>query len=316
MNTKRKHFGSTNSGAVGAEAALVIPIFAFALLFFVDMARYAYLTTVVNYAAYSGADLASKLDVAVPSDVNSCLGTNVVQCVAYRRRVIAVSAKVDQILSTLIQSDSPTSKVHFTQFRMYEDGEYTNPTRDLTLAAMPDSRAGFLRPGEVIRRVVPGNASYFDHPTRPAKSRGGAGWPNSMANESWERILVDNPIVVRVEATLQPYTPGFSPWRVVGTQLGYRRTPQVGVETAPLNSNPLTPVPASTNTPVPPTPVPTITPGGPTVTPLPTPTPTPIPTATPYLPCAGLACGPCDCIYNACVARGCIPANQCSCGGG
>ena len=255
-------------------------IFILFVLVLIDIGRYFFGYLVLNYAAYSAADLASKLEVEIDTTKSICNnwpnsgGDS--PCVKYIRQLDRIATHGLR-LANLVASNSPAgSKSSLLEFTHYYD-----PPQDAVGMKDFKSHIAFLRPGEKVRDS---NGQIYQHPSRAFD----VGWPSG--GETWPNVLSQHPVVAMLVVEFKPVTPLFKPLALQVVQLAYRRTKQFGVQPpefdtavpAPSATAINTLPPTVTNTPGPPTstPKPTNTPGPTNTVPTPTITNTSVPTST------------------------------------
>lgn len=309
LNAKRSCRRSI--GATLIEAAFVLPLFLLAILLFVDFARYFLVYVILSRAATEGADRASKVAVEIDTTFEECNRTDD-GGIASRACADYIARVRDEIiegstmrLARLVASEDQNRGVRLRQFSLYSEPSYgtaNDPRAENGLRAIMENQgnemlpyAAFLRPGERVKRVA--DNSYYEHPTRSSTQ----GWPQTA--ESWASVLDQNPLVIRIEATVIPFTPILPPLEVRATALGFRTVQSFGTSAAGPGERVRWATPTPTETPTPTatqaqtsTATPTITPTatvtptatltstptfGPSATPTETPTVTPLPSITP-----------------------------------
>lgn len=268
-----------STGASYVEAAIAVPLFLLFVFALIDFARYFLVSGMLNWAAQSGADWASKVEVEVittqmadgedPCDSRGCPGPSGTRdnCVFYENLFGLITQRVLQDVATFTAPSSADSYSSLVQWEHYHPQDYVCNPEEGTYGSGLDSAAGwrtldvaFLRPGERVREVGANSERIVEHPMRPCSSTPGAvcqtgdntGWPRP--GESWGQILEANPVVVLLEVRFRPITPLMPELRIQSMQFGFRTTRQFGV------GNPSAPLPTATNAPTnTPTPVPTST---------------------------------------------------------
>lgn len=280
-----------SSGAALIEAAIVLPLLLFTILVVLDIARYFFISMMLDFAAYEAVDHASKLPVEVSIAAPDCSGPvppySQNPCGQYLQRIEAdvLGGIAVRLASLATRPSSSPSGAGLLPFEHYSSSDYPNlysrnpaPGSQSAFTAY----AAFLRPGERVRYAGPSGVRYYEHPLRPFS----VGWPKG--GETWDSLLRMYPLVVHLEANFKFFTPFFSDTVIKATQTGFRRTPNPGILGAVLPPTPtatVTPSPTPTRTPVPPaTATPSATPTNtarPTSTPTATRTPTATLTATP-----------------------------------
>lgn len=212
-------------GATLVEAAIGISLFLTLSLFIIDGARYLYISMALSRAAFTGADLASKLDMAIYTDQSSCPRATAAEqpCIRFRADIQRIADTVRRI-ALVVASPNPRAPNSLVSFATYRTSNYTNPAKADALTQLIDVVA-VLRPGELALKLD--GSGYVMHPTRPGKMQNGnpsQSWPDFSKSESWESVLALHPIVIYIEALMQPVTPFLSPVRIQVTQAAFRRT--------------------------------------------------------------------------------------------
>ena len=309
----------SEGGATLVEATLALPIFIISVLFLIDLLRYFIVYVLLQYAAYSGADLATKLETELDTYSSSCpnppcnCDVRPPDCDRYEQIVQRVTDQTIAIARLMARPSSEVgASVHLLQFDHFISGDFTwedaSGSQFAGSGLSPFSAdAAVLRPGERVQAQPSGE--FFENTIRPWSRSNGCSncsnpptcpackWPST--GETWGGLLQDAPIEVRVHAVMRPLTPFIPEMTIVGRSFGYRAARRgAGDVNIPPTATPtktLTPTvtgtPTQTNTPsvtptVTDTPTTTQTPtqtATPTVTNTPTPTatgPTPTPTAT------------------------------------
>jgi len=264
---------SKDAGAAIVEAAIVLPLLLLCVLVVLDIARYFFISIMLNYAAFEAVDHASKLPVEVSILASDCSSPPAPfsenPCRRYLERIESdVLSKIAVRIAALAARPASSSGAGLIPFEHYSGGDYSNlydRNPDPSSQSSFMSYAAFLRPGEQVRYADGGG--YYEHPLRSFSE----GWPRP--GETWDTVLRMYPLVVHLEARFHFFTPFFTDTVIKATQTGFRRTPNPGILGAVV---PPTPTPTRT-------PTPTVTPTAtraPTSTPTRTPTRTPRPTAT------------------------------------
>lgn len=277
------------------EAAITIGLFFLFVLLFIDVCRIFFLYVGLELSAYRAVDYASKLEVEIPIGDDKCSATPVANdpCVAYRDRVNEILRRATGFAASFAKpSNSESGAATLVRFEHYGakyDASHCGPLSHFNGGTSIVADAAFLRPGEQVRIV---SGPLAGDPANEDLSYPGmafCGWPRE--GESWNSVLQERPLMVRLEATYHSLTPLIPLLRIGAQQFAYRQTRRI-VSSSPI----IPPRPGSTVTPAPsPTPdvcgedssdcdapqdTPTITP---TIsrTPTPLPTETPTPTVTP-----------------------------------
>ena len=290
---------SGDSGASLIEAAFALPIFIIFVLLIIDVARYFFVSMVLNYAASQGVDVASKLRIEIPTHNSHCriISGDASSIQRYRdcQRFLGMFDQVVNHTLSLADVAVGSNRVTLLEVEHYKDADYDSNLEPWTGISDERRFAGFLRPGEAVRIIAEDGVTElgkFSHPIRrdanfdPSLPSRSVGWPDPAKGEQWENILQNAPIAVHLEAHFYPITPIFSslasPIRISVTQFAFRKGNDIGVSD-PGDSSSFTPPPTQTSTPsLPPHLVPTFTPSRiPTPTYTPTRTNTPTETATP-----------------------------------
>lgn len=282
------------------EAAVSLPIFLLLLLLFVDACRYILLLVFVNLSAHQAADIASKEQIELSLGPTECALPPPNNCDRFADSLSRIAGPDSQPRRTvaLVASDpGDQSLAELIEWTMYDPNEFTalGYTHGLSAPSFPvQSPIGLIRPGEFLDRVEfrPGEyAGRIEHPSRPARTdpdplvtEPGRGWPNP--GETWESLMISNPIGVKVEVAFRSLVPLPFSLRIEGAAFAFRKSGQAGVGRPPLAAT-RTPTATSTATwtataTATPTDVPPTVTGTPTETGTPTITPTftSTPTAT------------------------------------
>ncbi|MBN8548386.1 MAG: pilus assembly protein [Deltaproteobacteria bacterium] len=228
------------TGASMLEATIAIPVFLLLFFIIIDLARYFFVYLVFTYAAHHAADLGAKLEVEQGITESDCILDDH-RCNFYVRRVERILNDAVGI-ARLVASDSATpSGVRLTNFRHYDTSIYSSSpnnsglpgcvTRGVCSASSITSDAAFFRPGERVLRLS-GVVGPVDHPTRGFGTGPAQGWPNAV--ETWPTLLDQQPIMVLLEASFRPVTPGFGPIPVRASAFAFRRSRQYGIASPPI----------------------------------------------------------------------------------
>lgn len=245
-----------SSGAALVETALTLIIFLVLTLALFDIARYFMIDAVLRYAAYVGADLATKSD---EMDADTAETGNIPD---YVDRVDEILDRVIEISNIVTCAPAAQCRARRLEFEHYYDASDSFQSQITDLGNGTTIReAALYRPGEKVRLVLSG--AEFDHPTRPYGVTGtqGSGWPSSP--EDWNTIYrAGNPIAVRIAVEFRPITPLVE--AMLGTiindvvQFGIRKVnlggvpiPQLPPTESPMPSATRTATPTETNAPVP-----------------------------------------------------------------
>lgn len=267
-------------GASVVETALTIPIFLIAILTLIDLCRFFFAYCFLHFAAYSAVDLGTKLEIE--TDISQCppSGNSAGQflCREYIDRIDSIVNKA--LEKALLVAGPPGSgnSIELIPFNHYYYGTVaTELAKQVPSSQLPLVRAvAVIRPGERVERM--NDHTQIEHRTRSSVT----GPPK--VGESWNAVLRQEPIEVRIEAFFRPIFPLLPVFRLTASQQGYRFSTIQGTGGVP---NPPTPVPP-TNTPPPaPTRTRTPTPIGGVVGATPTITPTPLRSCS--------TCSPSDC---------------------
>lgn len=306
------------SGATLVEATLALPIFIVAVLFLIDLLRYFIVYVMLQYAAYSGADLATKLESELDTFKNSCpnppcnCDVNPNDCTRYYSIAQRVTDQTISVARLVAHASSDVgSSVRLVQFRHFNTGEFTWEDSGGTqfngngLEPPLDTDAAVLRPGERVQAQPTGE--FYENTIRPWSRAAGCSdcshppscpackWPTR--GETWATVLQEVPIEVRVHAIMRPITPFIPEMKIMGRSFGYRAARRGAGDVNIPPTSTYTPLPTATDTLTPsPTntqPTPTATQPSPTATITNTPTNTiPSPTRTSTFTPSPTATGP------------------------
>ena len=285
-------------GATMVEATLALPIFIISVLFLIDLLRYFIVYVLLQYAAYSGADLATKLETELDTYSTSCpnppcnCDSNPADCTRYEQIAQRVTSQTEAIARLMAHASNETgASVRLVQFDHFISGDFTwedgGGGQYAGSGLSPFSAdSAVLRPGERVQAQPSGE--FFENTIRPWNRGSGCSdcnsppacpackWP--ARGETWGSVLQNVPIEVRVHAIMRPITPFIPEMTIVGRSFGYRAARRGAGDVNIPSTSTYTPTPTSTTTL---TPLPTNTPATPTSTvPSPTPTNTGSPTAT------------------------------------
>jgi hypothetical protein len=253
------------SGGGMLEAAITIPVFILVVLMVVDITRYFVAYNVLNYAAFSAADLASKFEIETDTSSNNCPNDNspTNPCAKYCRRVKAVLARADNIaksLSSKAPGIGPLNRRIIQHYYEQSEAFGSIPSgsliSDCASSQLDAYGVGFIRPGEHVK-TDDSSPKTIEVPTRPFGTAAGQGWPGN--GESWVSVLQSQPFQVVMEADFVPVMPLVGKIRMSIRQTAYRHGAGFGRGTRGTFSGggtSWTPGPVDTNVTTP-TPMPT-----------------------------------------------------------
>lgn len=240
------------SGASLVEAGLALPILLALIYGIIELARCFWIFAVLNWAAYQGADLASKLDIGISPSINNVdcsLEGSDNECVKLAGMLRDIKGRVTSVMDWINHS----SRIKFVQYDHYDPNSdaYTIPPTllnqkfldtihkpDYELAEMP---LAIVRPTE---EVLIHNAGPLDLPFSNPCRGPTQGWPAQKG--AWDLILSTCPTIIRITADVKPLIPFpmFSSYRVQATQIAYRLSPYLGVANVALSTTPADEPPA------------------------------------------------------------------------
>lgn len=250
-------FNNKQKGATLVEVTLTFPAFILTTLFAIDICRYAFGYVMINYAAYNAVSTAAISDIELatsPKASSISMGCNTQDS--------SVCNRYNEVLSTITDAgESFTSFVDgavidLQRFQLNSQGAYGGAT-DIDAVAVgmevKSSPVAFLRPGEAALREgnksvncgATDSAAVFTHPTRKPtfQCTNGAGvpaWPAlgrtewsgappegtilDKGIETWDNVLMNEPLVVRIEGKFKPILSFLGTWDVSATQTAFRKT--------------------------------------------------------------------------------------------
>lgn len=271
-----------SAGATFVEAALGTMIFIVFTLFLIDACRFFFAYTTLNYAAYRGADYASKVKMEANTRRDNCTVTPT-DCYGYYERLRGIRDRVIAVADWVASAPGTDSGVELVGFRHYDPSDDYSSGKNQSgirpsgsTATAVDLEMAVLRPGERVKRLNAGgtfSGTYVDHPQRSWGTATGFGWPDISSGESFEKLVDAIPLMVQVEAHFDWVTP-FLPddISIQARQFAFRHPQTFGSGGPPLAGT-ATAVPTATT-------VPSVTPTAPTPTAVATVTSTHTATAT------------------------------------
>ncbi|MBX7136549.1 MAG: hypothetical protein K1X83_01100 [Oligoflexia bacterium] len=284
LNTKAE------GAAVLVEASISMLMFFVFVICLIDVGRFVTTLLLLNYSAYSAADLASKLEIAVDTSIAKCsqpLATPEAEaCLRYSSGVNRILERATGLAALVASPPNIEGSQRLVEFEHY----YRYPEDPVILRSIRRG-AAILRPGEaVLAHYSDGSTEEVEHPTRPFTAAAGlSGWP--QPTENWDEVLDKEPVAIVLIAEFKPFVPVLPPLKLRAMQFAYLKRKRAGARPQPFK------LPTSVSSPAP-TPEqnidPTATPSpAPTAleTPRPTATVSPIPTARPTAEVTALPTG-------------------------
>ncbi|RMG40913.1 MAG: pilus assembly protein, partial [Candidatus Dadabacteria bacterium] len=151
---------SKDGGATYVEAAIATGVFLFFCLGLIEILQYFYVVIVLNFAVQQGVDLASKLELEVPTSTEDCQ-RDLESCNRYVARVRKIQNEVlryANLVTSSADAGGRRSRIKFEHY--YAPGQDNSPLHELV------SEVAVVRPGEIVKSK---NSPYnitFEVPTR------------------------------------------------------------------------------------------------------------------------------------------------------
>jgi hypothetical protein len=304
-------------GSVFVETVIGLPVFMFFVLASIELARYYYVSSFIEFAAWEAADFLSKSSIEEVTTNTRC-SNDQSPCLRYSallsRAQQIVQSRTAPIADSSVTTRGRASLIRFVHFgnSFYDPNSKPAPGllgRTLDLA--------ILRPGEAVidkykEEKYGTELAVLSHISRMDYAKGvqnglipyqqdSVGWPRFALGKTWQDVLKENPLMVKVSMNYRPLLLPFNV-RIDSVEMAYRNSAQGGLLRAGILPSP-SPTPTlgvgPDGSPLP-TPLPTAT-TTPFVVATPTPTQTPRPTPPDNsVNCANDPCitSPCYCLTN------------------